>query len=551
MKNLSIRVDGREIKIPDSKVRLDKLAEMLKDDYQGHICMAKIKNKYHDLNYVIHTDEDVHLVDTTSEDGRRLYFRVLSFLLVVACRDVFDNCKVFIKHSIAGGLYCTLRMPKDLTDGDVEVLKAKMQEYIDKDYKITCHYMPNDQAIDKFEEVKRFDKSNLLKYRDDDLTKVYECNGYFDYFYGHMFPSTSYIKDFDLVRMGDGLVIQGPDKGIRGKMSKFKALPKLSDIYRESEQWSRTLGIETVVDLNEIIENKEYGEMIRTVEALHEKKIAEIADMIVQRNSKLILIAAPSSSGKTSFAHRLSTQLRVNGLTPLPISLDDYFVDREHTPKDENGEYDFESIDAIDIDQFNKDLNDLLNGKEIVKIKFDFMTGSRVYTDKKLKLEENHPIILEGIHGLNPNLTKAISDDLKFKIYLSVITQINLDDHNRIPTTDFRLIRRMVRDHQFRNSSAERTLEKWASVRRGEERNIFPYQEEADVMFNSASVYELSVLKPRAIKLLRQVDEDSNHYLDALRLRKFLQYFNQIDDTGDIGPTSIIREFIGGSRIVD
>ncbi|KGF12097.1 ATPase AAA [Peptostreptococcus sp. MV1] len=551
MKSLSIRVDGREIKIPDSKVRLDKLAEMLKDDYQGHICMAKIKNKYHDLNYVIHTDEDVHLVDTTSEDGRRLYFRVLSFLLVVACRDVFDNCKVFIKHSIAGGLYCTLRMPKDLTDGDVEVLKAKMQEYIDKDYKITCHYMPNDQAIDKFEEVKRFDKSNLLKYRDDDLTKVYECNGYFDYFYGHMFPSTSYIKDFDLVRMGDGLVIQGPDKGIRGKMSKFKALPKLSDIYRESEQWSRTLGIETVVDLNEIIENKEYGEMIRTVEALHEKKIAEIADMIVQRNSKLILIAAPSSSGKTSFAHRLSTQLRVNGLTPLPISLDDYFVDREHTPKDENGEYDFESIDAIDIDQFNKDLNDLLNGKEIVKIKFDFMTGSRVYTDKKLKLEENHPIILEGIHGLNPNLTKAISDDLKFKIYLSVITQINLDDHNRIPTTDFRLIRRMVRDHQFRNSSAERTLEKWASVRRGEERNIFPYQEEADVMFNSASVYELSVLKPRTIKLLRQVDEDSNHYLDALRLRKFLQYFNQIDDTGDIGPTSIIREFIGGSRIVD
>lgn len=551
MKSLSIRVDGREIKIPDSKVRLDKLAEMLKDDYQGHICMAKIKNKYHDLNYVIHTDEDVHLVDTTSEDGRRLYFRVLSFLLVVACRDVFDNCKVFIKHSIAGGLYCTLRMPKDLTDGDVEVLKAKMQEYIDKDYKITCHYMPNDQAIDKFEEVKRFDKSNLLKYRDDDLTKVYECNGYFDYFYGHMFPSTSYIKDFDLVRMGDGLVIQGPDKGIRGKMSKFKALPKLSDIYRESEQWSRTLGIETVVDLNEIIENKEYGEMIRTVEALHEKKIAEIADMIVQRNSKLILIAAPSSSGKTSFAHRLSTQLRVNGLTPLPISLDDYFVDREHTPKDENGEYDFESIDAIDIDQFNKDLNDLLNGKEIVKIKFDFMTGSRVYTDKKLKLEENHPIILEGIHGLNPNLTKTISDDLKFKIYLSVITQINLDDHNRIPTTDFRLIRRMVRDHQFRNSSAERTLEKWASVRRGEERNIFPYQEEADVMFNSASVYELSVLKPRAIKLLRQVDEDSNHYLDALRLRKFLQYFNQIDDTGDIGPTSIIREFIGGSRIVD
>ena len=263
------------------------------------------------------------------------------------------------------------------------------------------------------------------------------------------------------------------------------------------------------------------------------------------------MIAAPSSSGKTSFAHRLSIQLRVNGLTPLPISLDDYFVNRDDTPRDENGHYDFESIDAIDIAQFNRDLKDLLEGKEIEKIKFDFMTGSRVYTDKTLKLEGDNPIILEGIHGLNPNLTKDLPDDLKFKIYLSVITQINLDDHNRIPTTDFRLIRRIVRDHQFRNSNAESTLEKWASVRRGEEINIFPYQEEADVMFNSASVYELSVLKPMAIKLLRQVDEDSCHYLDALRLRKFLQYFNTIDDTGDIGPTSIIREFIGGSRIVD
>ena len=551
MSNLIVRVDGKEIRIEDGKIRLSKLAEMLKDDYQGHICMAKIKNKYHDLNYVLHTSEDVHLIDTTGDDGIRLYFRGLSLLLVMACRDVFDKCKVFIKHSIAGGLYCLLKMPKDLTDEDVEILKAKMKEYIKKDYKITCHYMPNDQAIDKFEEVRRFDKSNLLKYRDDDLTKVYECNGYFDYFYGYMFPSTSYIEDFDLVRMEEGLVILGPDRGIKGTVSKFKPLPKLSDIYRESEQWSKTLGIETLVDLNRIIENNEYGDMIRTVGSLHEKKIAEIADMIVKKKSKLILIAAPSSSGKTSFAHRLSIQLRVNGLTPLPISLDDYFVNRDDTPRDENGNYDFESIDAIDIDQFNRDLKDLLEGKEIAKIKFDFMTGSRIYTDKTLKLEGDNPIILEGIHGLNPNLTKDLPDDLKFKIYLSVITQINLDDHNRIPTTDFRLIRRIVRDHQFRNSNAESTLEKWASVRRGEEINIFPYQEEADVMFNSASVYELSVLKPMAIKLLRQVDEDSCHYLDALRLRKFLQYFNTIDDTGDIGPTSIIREFIGGSRIVD
>nr|WP_314277512.1 nucleoside kinase [uncultured Peptostreptococcus sp.] len=551
MKNLIIRVDGRKLTIDDNKIKLNKLADMLSDDYKGHICMAKIKNKYHDLNYVLHTNEDIQFIDTTSEEGLRLYFRVLSLLLVMACRDLFDQARVSIKHSISGGLYSTINMQKSMTDKDIQDLKCKMQEYIKKDYKITCHYMPNDQAIDKFEAVSRFDKANLLKYRDDDLTKVYECNGYFDYFYGYMFPSTSYIKDFDLVKMGDGLVIQGPYKGIKGYIAKFKSLDKLSDIYRESEQWSRTLGIETVVDLNRIIENDEYGEMIRTVESLHEKKIAEIADMIVKKKSKLILIAAPSSSGKTSFAHRLSTHLRVNGLVPLPISLDDYFVDRENTPRDENGDYDFESIDAIDIGKFNEDLNDLLAGKEIVKIKFDFKSGTRIYTDKKLKLERDNPIILEGIHGLNPNLTRNIDNNLKFKIYLSVITQINLDDHNRIPTTDFRLIRRMVRDYQFRNSSAEKTLSTWSSVRRGEEKNIFPYQEEADVMFNSASVYELSVLKPLAIKILKEVDEDSCYYLDALRLKKFLQYFNQIDDVGDIGPTSIIREFIGGSRIVD
>ena len=290
--------------------------------------------------------------------------------------------------------------------------------------------------------------------------------------------------------------------------------------------------------------------MIRTVEALHEKKIAEIAEKIVEKNSKVILIAAPSSSGKTSFAQRLSTQLKVIGVNPLPISLDDYFIDRKLTPLDEHGKYDYESIYSIDLEKFNEDLDKLINGEEIERIKFDFIEGKRVYTGEQLSVKKGQPIILEGIHCLNPILTKGIEDEFKFKIYISVITQVNLDDHNRISTSDLRLLRRMVRDNSFRGLNAEQTIEIWPSVRAGEIKNIFPYQEEADIMFNSASVYELSVLKPIADNLLKSIDTESPNYLEAMRLRKMLQYFDEITDLGDIGPTSIIREFIGGSRIL-
>lgn len=550
MSGLSFVVDGKKIDFKEDKVRLSEIADLVKNNYKGHICMGKINNRLYDLNHIVYRNENIELIDTTTPDGERLYYRGLSLLLVIASRDLFENCKVYIKHSIAGGLYCTLNMKKDLTDDDIDLIKNKMLEYVEKNYPIVCNYLPNDQAIDKFEKVKRFDKAELLKYRKDDLTKVYECNGYFDYFYGYMFPSTSYIKDLDVKKMSDGLVILGPEKGIKSTIAPFKEMKKLSEVYRESERWSETLGIDTVVDLNKIIEKNMYGEIIRTVEALQEKKIAEIADEIVQRDSKVILIAAPSSSGKTSFAHRLSIQLRVNGLNPLPISLDDYFLNRENTPKDEFGQHDYESINAIDIKKFNEDLIALINGEEVDKIVFDFIEGKRVVLDEKISLSENQPIILEGIHGLNPQLTSLIDENLKFKIYISVITQVNLDDHNRIQTTDLRLIRRMVRDNSFRGYNAEKTLGKWASVRRGEDRNIFPYQEEADVMFNSASVYELSVLKKQAMELLKQIDEDSEYYLEATRLKKMLQYFEILEDLDDIGPTSIIREFIGGSRIV-
>lgn len=551
MSGLIFDVDGIEIRLDKDKVKLSEIANLVKDNYKGHICMGIINNKLYDLNRILYRGCKINFLDTTTEDGQRLYFRGLSLLLVIASKKIFGDCKVSIKHSLGDGLYCEIDIGRELLQEDISKIKTKMIEISKMDYPIICKYMTSDQAIEIFEGMNRLEKSGLLRYRKDDLTRVYECDGYIDYFYGYMFPSTGFISDIDVAKMSNGLIILGPESGIKGTTTIFKEHPKLSDVYKESELWSETLGIHNVVDLNKIIENNQYGDMIRTVEALHEKKIAEIADLILQKKSKVILIAAPSSSGKTSFAHRLSTQLKVNGLNPIPISLDDYFVDRKHTPLDENGKYDYESIYSIDLKKFNYDLNKLIHGEDIEKIKFDFIDGKRIYTGEKISIKEDQPIILEGIHGLNPILTKDIEENLKFKIYISVITQVNLDDHNRIPTTDLRLIRRMVRDNSFRGLSAEKTIEIWPSVRAGEIKNIFPFQEEADIMFNSASVYELSVLKPLADKLLKEIDEDNPNYLEAVRLRKILQYFEEITDTDDIGPTSIIREFIGGSRIVD
>lgn len=550
MKRNNLLVDGRNVEIDTGRIRLKDLANMLEDNYEGHICMAKINNKLYNLNYVLYNDTEVEFIDTTNEDGNRLYFRGLSFLLVMACEDLFPGSKVYINHSIGGGLYCVVKKVGGLTPEDIINIKTKMLAYVREDLEIKCNYLSKDEAIEKFSSIGWDEKAELIKYRKDEVIKVYECNGYSDYFYGLMFPSTGHIKDIDLAQMADGLVILGPENGIKGTVSKLDNMQKLSEIYRESEEWSRTLGIDNVIDLNRIIESGAYGDMIRTVEALHEKKIAEIADIIHEKNAKLILIAAPSSSGKTSFAHRLSVQLRVIGAKPLPISMDDYFVNREDTPLDKDGNYDYESIHAIDIPKFETDIGKLLEGQEIDEIKFDFIDGKRTYTGEKIKLAKDQPIIIEGIHGLNPLLTGGIDDSSIFKIYLSVITQLNLDDHNRIPTTDLRLLRRMVRDSMYRGISAEETMEKWASVRRGEEKYIFPYSEEADIMFNSASVYELAVIKNQGMELLKRVSESSDYYTEAQRLKSLLQYFVSLEDTQDIGPTAIIREFIGGSRIV-
>lgn len=551
MENINIKINNKNYEYPKN-VALDIIAKDLSNEYKGIVTIGKIKNKLKDLNSTLDKNCDLELIDTTQPDGMRVYMRTLSLIFIKACEEIFNGCKVTIEHSLSNGLYCEIKNNKsEVTEEDIEKIKAKIKSIIESDLKIEKIVTDKSEAIKILKNNNKNAKAELLKYKEYEDVKLYKCGGYINHFYGHMLPSTSYVKTFDIKKWQSGVVILGPSKENKDEPQNFVAQPKLSNIYKESEVWSELIGIDKVASLNEAIESKKYGEIISIVEALHEKKISQIADIIKENNKRVILIAAPSSSGKTSFAHRLSIQLKVNNLHPVPISLDDYFVDREDTPLDEFGNFDFESIYAIDLELFNRDLEKLLKGEEIKLPKFNFKTGKREFSGKTLKIEKDQPIILEGIHALNPMLTQSIDDKDKFKIYISVLTQINLDNHNRIPTTDLRLIRRIVRDYNFRGYSAEKTILNWWSVRRGEDKNIFPYQEEADIMFNSACLYELAVLKKYAKPLLEQIEDDNEAFIESNRILKFLQYFVELDDELDIPPTSIIREFIGGSRIVD
>lgn len=551
--NLYVNEEIKKINLEEnsSSILLEDIAKEVSDKYNGYITLGIVNNKLRELTYEINDECDLRFLDTTDMDGRRVYTRTMCFIFIMACKELFGNKRVVIEHSLSKGLYCDVHIDRDLTEEDIKNIKEKMQQIIDSDYKIEKISTTRKEAIKIFEENKMYERAELLEYKEYDDVKIYKCNGIIDHFYGYMLPSTGYIKTFNLKLYKNGVILLGPSSQNKNIAVEFEPQPKLADVYREAERWSNLLGVDKVITLNKIVESKEYPEIIRTVEALHEKKLSQIADAIKEQGKRVILIAAPSSSGKTSFAHRLSIHLRVNNLKPVSISLDDYFVDREDTPLDEFGNLDFESIHAIDLERFNSDLEKLLNGEEISLPKFNFKIGKREETGKKLKIEQDQPIILEGIHGLNPMLTSSIKDEDKFKIYISALTQINLDDHNRIPTTDLRLIRRMVRDYNFRGYSAEKTIMQWESVRRGEKKNIFPYQEEADLIFNSACVYELSVLKKYAKPLLEEITRDNKAYIEANRLLKLLQYFVELEDISDIPLTSIIREFIGGSKIVD
>ena len=511
------------------------------------IALCKLNREYYELFKNITEDGELELISFNSSIGYKIYERTLQFIFIKAALDLFNNSVITIEHRSGDGIFGEIHKKDALKEEDIIKIKERMIELINKDIPIKKIKVKRKEAIEIFKSYGMNDKVSLLNHVSFEDVSLYELDGRYDYFYGQMASSTGIVKGFDLIYYSPGFVLRYPKKENLNVVSEFKENRKLSQIFLETERWLNILGVGEVGSLNDKIESHEIRDLIMVSEALHEKKIAQIADMISERkDTKIVLIAGPSSSGKTTFANRLSVQLRVNGYVPIPISLDDYFVDREHTPRDENGEYDFESLYSLDLELFNDHLGRLLKGEEVEIPSFNFKTGEREWVGNKLKLPSNGIMLIEGIHGLNPLLTSSISENQKFKIYISALTQLNLDNHNRIATTDIRRVRRIVRDYLSRGYGAEETLKMWPSIRRGEQKNIFVYQEEADVMFNSTLVYELCVLKKYALEELDKIGSDSPVYILATRLKSFLGFFKEIDK--DYVPTnSILREFIGGS----
>ncbi|MDK9709953.1 MAG: nucleoside kinase [Acidaminobacter sp.] len=527
------------------------MVKTLSDEFQTEarplIVAAKVDNSLRELTATIVEDVELEFVDLSNQDGIRIYQRSLLLVLLRAAIECFSDIHLTVEHSLNKGLYIEVHYSRALTDEDVFEIRQRMSSIIDSGELFMKKSVTKEEAAAIFEDLRMGSKKRLLDYRSSDYINVYSLGWMTNYFYGYMVPSTRYLSLFDLKRYADGLILLHPDKFTQTTLPEYVEQEKLAQIYRESEAWARILDVSYVYNLNDMIVAGRYSELIRIAEALHEKKIAQIADQILQSGKRVILIAGPSSSGKTTFAHRLMIQLRVNGLRPVTLGTDDYFVDRAHTPLDESGDYDFEALEAVDTEKFNDDVRRLLAGEEVDLPNFNFLTGEREYNGRKLKIDEDQPLVIEGIHGLNEKMTEMLDKKTKFKIYISALTQLNIDEHNRIPTTDSRLIRRIIRDHRTRGHSAEATIQRWPSVRRGEERNIFPFQEEADIMFNSSMVYELAILKKYAEPLLKSIDEKSSERIEAKRLLKFLSYFVSIESDLDVPSTSILKEFIGGS----
>lgn len=508
---------------------------------------AKVNNRVESMSFNIYDDKDVEFLDIRSASGLRTYTRSLFFVLSKAMNDVFAGVPVLIDKSVSNGYYCHLNLNRKLSVRDVEKVRRQMQKIIDADIAFEKVTSTTDEAIKVFTEMGDQSKVSLLKSLGKLYTTYYKLDDYCDYYYGPLVKSTAQLKLFGLEKYFDGLLLRVPSKNEPDTLGEPMPQPKMFEIFKEYHRWQKILGVVTVGDFNSALAAGFATSLINVSEALQEKKISQIADRIAQKQGvKVVLISGPSSSGKTTFCKRLSLQLVVNGKRPVPVSLDDYFVDRSRTPKDDNGDYDYESLYALDLPLLNKQLQQLFAGKEIELPKYDFKTGKSGKSGKKLKLHENDILVLEGIHALNPELTKDIPDSVKFRVYASALTSIMLDWHNYIPTTDNRLLRRMVRDYKYRGTSAEDTILRWKSVRSGEDKWIFPYQENADVMFNSALMFEIGVIKPHAEPLLKQVPQNSEAYSEACRLLKFLKYFKPVKDT-DIPHTSLVREFLGGS----
>lgn len=549
MERNKVNVMGKEIQLTEG-MTFGMLAKEFQGEFPSAILVAKQGNALKELDYEIKEADDITFLDITSEEGMRVYHRGVSFLLVKAARDMLGTqAHVVIEHSLRGNLYCEIRAPKtEITADLLEQLQAKMQAYVAADLPIRKKTFRKDRAIALVKAQGMADKAELFRFRRASNINLYELDGFYDYFYGYMPPSAGALGLFGLTAYENGFLLRFPDPKNPQTLLPLQLPEKIGGVFLEQMRWSQLMGVSNVAELNQTIVRGEFGDLVRINEALHEKKIAEIADRIHQRMDtvKVVLIAGPSSSGKTSFMNRLCIQLRALGVKPHKISLDDYFLNREDTPLDADGKKNFEVIEALDLKQLNSDLKKIIAGERVELPYYNFITGKREYNGNFVQLDEGELLVMEGIHGLNDRLTAEIPAEYKFKIFISAITQLNIDDHNRISTSDSRLIRRIVRDFQFRGRDARKTIETWNEVRQGEEDNIFPFQENADAVFNSASLYELSVLKQYAEPQLFAIEPAMPEYATAKRLIKFLGYF--LAQPGmEIPNNSLIKEFVGGS----
>ena len=537
---------GREI---PAEMTLLELAQEVQKKGEPLIVAARVDNVLRDLQTSVGDFHTIELVDTRSEFGRRIYRRSVVFLLIMAVRELYPEAKVVVQFTAHKGLYCAIQSPFDVTESVVRALEQRMREIVAENRPIIKKRLQREEVVQLFKKSEQIEKANLVMSLETEKASLYYCGEFYDYLFGPMMSATGVLDKFALDAMPGGVLLRTPEPSAPEIVPAFKAQPKFGSILMEAERWASVLHCDYVSDLNRYIRRGEVADIIHVSEALHEKKIAEIADHIASniKELRLILIAGPSSSGKTSFAQRLRIQLRVNGIEPVSISLDDYFRNWEDTPRTKEGAYDFENIGALDVELFNDHLVRLLNGEEVILPHYNFLTGKREAGSEHLSIAPTSPLIVEGIHGLNEALTASVPRGKKYKIYISALTQLNIDAHNRIPTTDARLLRRMVRDYQFRGAYALKTLRQWPDVRAGEEKNIFPFQEEADAMFNSALIYELAVLRRYAVPLLEMVPRDVPEYTKANRLLDFCRCFSDITEEYDIPNNSLLREFIGKS----
>lgn len=544
-----LNVTGDRREYPDGTSFIE-VAKEYQSEYGNNIVLVKENGKIRELFKRVSKDADISFITLGDSIGHKCYARSAIMLMVKAYWDVMNQNyeeRVKVEFVIGNGYYCTVKGKTKLTKDIVKKVKARMEELREADIPYIKSSMPREEAINLFKECKLDDKVSLFKYRRSSSINVYNLGGYYDYYYGFMLPSTGYVKWFDLIPYDEGFMLTIPYQKEPNILKPYADRPNLFKELKESTEWSDKLDVSTVGKLNDAICHGDINDLILVQEAMQERKIGAIAEQIAKRPGvKFVMIAGPSSSGKTTFSHRLSVELRTYGLKPHPIGVDDYFVNRENTPKDENGDYNFECLEAIDVEQFNKDMNALLKGERVELPSFNFKTGKREYKGNFKQLGPDDILVIEGIHGLNPKMSYSLPDESKFRIYISALTSINIDEHNRIPTTDGRLFRRMVRDARTRGTSAQNTIKMWPSVRRGEEENIFPFQENADVMFNSILLYELAAFKTYAEPLLFDIEKGEPEYDEAKRLLKFLEYFVALDPKV-VPNNSICREFIGGS----